>query len=153
MRALEAELGWTFPAIKKQVDSLEEAWILLVNKEGNGFSIEMKKELFPLFKDFFFNSLKVSLEIIFNENEKVISQYFWWKKFWIGLEMDLIVVYHTDELETLTKIKNQISEIFSTYFIENGSIVYMSFEEWQKRYRLSDRFVLQVMRFYPNIKV
>ena len=25
MRALEAELGWTFPAIKKQVDSLEEA--------------------------------------------------------------------------------------------------------------------------------
>ena len=40
--------------------------------------------------------------------------------------MDLIVVYHTDELETLTKIKNQISEIFSTYFIENGSIVYMS---------------------------
>ncbi len=67
--------------------------------------------------------------------------------------MDLIVVYHSDNMEKLTKIKNQISEIFSNYFIENGSIVYMPFDEWQKRYRLSDRFVLQVMRFYPNVKV
>ncbi|MBQ7075076.1 winged helix-turn-helix transcriptional regulator [bacterium] len=153
MRALEAELGRTFPAIKKQVDSLEEAGILLVNKEGNGFSIAMKKELFPLFKTFFFDSLKVSLEMFFTENAEVISQYFWGKKFGIGLEMDLIVVYHPGNGEALTKIKSQISEIFSTYFIENGSIVYMPFDEWQKRYRLSDRFVLQVMRFYPNIKV
>lgn len=153
MRALEAELWRTFPAIKKQVDSLEESGVLVVNKEGNGFSIAMKKELFPLFKEFFFSSLKVSLEMIFHENEEMITSYFWWKKFWIALDMDLIVVYHSDNMERLTKIKNQISEIFSNYFIENGSIVYMPFDEWQKRYRLSDRFVLQVMRFYPNVKV
>jgi len=35
MRALESELERTFPAIKKQVDSLEESGILAVNKEGS----------------------------------------------------------------------------------------------------------------------
>jgi hypothetical protein len=33
MRALESELEWTFPAIKKQVDSLDEANVIDVNKE------------------------------------------------------------------------------------------------------------------------
>jgi hypothetical protein len=34
MRALEAELSWTFPAIKKQIDSLNEAEVIDVDKEG-----------------------------------------------------------------------------------------------------------------------
>lgn len=34
MRALESELEWTFPAIKKQVDALEDAGVVDVNKEG-----------------------------------------------------------------------------------------------------------------------
>jgi len=34
MRALEAELNRTFPAIKKQIDSLNEAEVIDVNKEG-----------------------------------------------------------------------------------------------------------------------
>jgi hypothetical protein len=34
MRALESELTRTFPAIKKQVDSLQEANVIDVNKEG-----------------------------------------------------------------------------------------------------------------------
>ena len=33
MRALESEIWWTFPAIKKQVDSLEESWVLDIQKE------------------------------------------------------------------------------------------------------------------------
>jgi hypothetical protein len=33
MRALESELEWTFPAIKKQVDSLDEAKVIDVNKD------------------------------------------------------------------------------------------------------------------------
>jgi hypothetical protein len=33
MRALESELEWTFPAIKKQIDSLNEAKVIDVNKE------------------------------------------------------------------------------------------------------------------------
>jgi len=34
MRALESELEWTFPAIKKQVDALNEASVIDVNKDG-----------------------------------------------------------------------------------------------------------------------
>jgi len=34
MRALEAELTRTFPAIKKQIDSLNEAEVIDVDKEG-----------------------------------------------------------------------------------------------------------------------
>jgi hypothetical protein len=33
MRALESELSWTFPAIKKQIDSLDEAQVINVNKD------------------------------------------------------------------------------------------------------------------------
>jgi len=33
MRALESELTWTFPAIKKQVDSLKLANVVDINKE------------------------------------------------------------------------------------------------------------------------
>ena len=34
MRALESEIQWTFPAIKKQVDSLNQANVINVNKDG-----------------------------------------------------------------------------------------------------------------------
>lgn len=34
MRALESEIQRTFPAIKKQVDSLLEAQVININKEG-----------------------------------------------------------------------------------------------------------------------
>jgi UDP-glucose 4-epimerase len=40
----------------------------------------------------------------------------------------------------------------TTVFIENASIVFMSAEEREKRYRLADKFVLQVMRYFPDIK-
>lgn len=34
MRALESEIPWTFPAIKKQVDSLNESNVIDVNKDN-----------------------------------------------------------------------------------------------------------------------
>jgi hypothetical protein len=36
--------------------------------------------------------------------------------------------------------------------IENVSVVFMSEEEWKKRYRLADRFVLNIMRAIPESK-
>jgi hypothetical protein len=33
MRALESELEWTFPAIKKQVDSLKISGVIDIDKE------------------------------------------------------------------------------------------------------------------------
>lgn len=42
IRALEHEIPWTFPAIKKQVDSLEESDIVDIDKEGNKRSIVIR---------------------------------------------------------------------------------------------------------------
>ena len=48
MRALEQELDWTFPAIKKQIDSLEESDILIINKHAQAWSIELDPLVAPM---------------------------------------------------------------------------------------------------------
>jgi predicted ArsR family transcriptional regulator len=39
VRAFESELTWSFPAIKKQIDSLEEAGVVTVKKTSSKRSI------------------------------------------------------------------------------------------------------------------
>jgi hypothetical protein len=56
------------------------------------------------------------------------------------------------EKPQIDALKQAIGEVFRDFFIENVSIVFMSAEEREKRYRLADRFVLQVMRFFPDVK-
>ena len=48
MRTLEAEIWWTFPVIKKQIESLEDAGILQVKKgkEGSAWAIFLEEEEF-----------------------------------------------------------------------------------------------------------
>lgn len=148
MRALETELWWTFPAIKKQVDSLNEAGILEVDKENTWRAITIKSALLPLFKELFFESLKQSLITLFEKHKNQVSNYFWWDKFGKPIGMDIILIYHALEKEQIDQLKREISEIFREFRIESASIVFMNSEEREKRYRLADRFVLQVMRFY-----
>jgi hypothetical protein len=152
MRALESELERTFPAIKKQVDSLEESGVLYVDKEGAGFAIEIKKEHFELFRNFFFVALKSNLIQLFESYSIMIDRYFWGKRFGIPLEMDMIVIYKHMEKPQIEEMKHAIGEVFRDFFIENISIVCMSADEREKRYRLADRFVLQVMRYFPDTK-
>ena len=152
MRALESEIWWTFPAIKKQIDSLEESGILDIQKENSGFSISIKKEYFDLFKEIFFTALKSNLTNIFETYSVMINKYFLWKIFWIPLDMDIVIIYQHMEKPQKKKKKNRIAELFREFFIENVSVVFMSTEEREKRYRLADKFVLQVIRYFPDIK-
>lgn len=152
MRALESELERTFPAIKKQVDSLEESWILHIDKENYGFSISILPQHHELFKNFFFAALKSSLIQLFSTYSIMIDRYFWGKRFGIPLDMDMIVIYKHMEKPQIEEMKQSIGNVFRDFFIENVSIVFMSAEEWEKRYRLADRFVLQVMRYFPDAK-
>ena len=152
MRALESEIWWTFPAIKKQVDSLEESWILDIQKENSGFSISIKKEYFDLFKQIFFTALKSNLTSLFDTYSVMINKYFMWKIFGIPLDMDLIIIYQNMEKPQIDELKKWISELFREFFIENASVVFMSVDEREKRYRLADKFVLQVIRYFPDIK-
>ena len=152
MRALESEIWWTFPAIKKQVDSLEESGVVEVQKESSGFSISIKKEYFDLFKQIFFTSLKAGLTKLFDEYSVMIDKYFLWKFFWTPLDMDIIIIYKNMEKPQIDTLKTSIAELFREFYVENVSVVFMSTDEWEKRYRLADKFVLQVIRFFPDIK-
>jgi hypothetical protein len=60
--------------------------------------------------------------------------------------MDLVVIYKNLEKPQIEKIKEAINDIFKWYFIGVVSVVFMSIDEWDKRYRLADRFVLDIMR-------
>lgn len=152
MRALESEIWWTFPAIKKQVDSLEESWILDIQKENSGFSISIKKEYFDLFKQIFFTALKTNLTSLFDAYSVMINKYFLGKIFWVPIDMDIIIIYQHMEKPQIDELKTGIAELFREFYIENASIVFMSLDEWEKRYRLADKFVLQVIRFFPEVK-
>jgi hypothetical protein len=150
MRALESELERTFPAIKKQVDSLEEAGVLHIDKENASFSISILPQYQELFKTFFFTTLKSNLIQLFESYAIMIDKYFRGKKFGIPLEIDLIIIYKHMEKPQIDQMKEAIGETFRKFFIENISIVCMSAEERTRRYRMADRFVLQVMRFFPD---
>ena len=152
MRALESEIWRTFPAIKKQIDSLEESWVLDIQKDNSGFSISIKKEYFDLFKEIFFTALKSNLTNLFDTYSIMINKYFLWKIFGIPLDMDIVIIYQHMEKPQIDELKNWIANLFREFFIENASIVFMSSEEREKRYRLADKFVLQVMRYFPDIK-
>lgn len=149
MRALESELNRTFPAIKKQVDSLDEASIINIDKEGAWWSITLKEDLFDDIKKLFYYAIKTDLRKLFHEYEVMIHKYYFGKTFGIPLDMDLIVVYKNLEKPQIDAMKDAINEIFRSYYIEIVSVVFMSHEEREKRYRLADRFVLNILRCYP----
>lgn len=152
MRALESEIWWTFPAIKKQIDSLDESWILDIQKENSGFSISIEDKYFDIFRQIFFTSLTSALTQLFDTYSVMINKYFLGKIFWVPLDMDIIIIYQNMEKPQIDELKSWISEIFREFFIENVSIIFMSAEEREKRYRLADKFVLQVIRYFPDTK-
>ncbi|MEI6426110.1 MAG: hypothetical protein WCO66_02035 [Candidatus Absconditabacteria bacterium] len=144
MRALESELERTFPAIKKQVDSLNEAKVIDVNKDGQGRAISIKPDFFDKIRDIFFFGLKQELIERFQTYGSMIDKYYFGKRFGINLEMDLVVIYKNAEKQQIDMIKEEINSVFRSYFIEIVYVVFMSAEERDKRDRMADRFVIQI---------
>lgn len=151
MRALESELTRTFPAIKKQVDSLNIAKVIQIDKNAVKRSIRMHKEFEILMKNFFIENLQYQLKELFEEYEVMISKYYFGWVFGNKLEMDLVVLYQNCEQAQIDKLKEAINQIFWLYFIDVVSVVFMSATEWEKRYRLADRFVLNILRSLQKI--
>lgn len=148
MRALEAEIGWTFPAIKKQVDSLEEAGIIMVDKDQNKWSIIIEDGMAKVLRNLFLFSLKNDITSLLREHEFIIKDHYFGKVFGYEIETDIVIVYQNCEKELLDVLKTQISEIFRLYSIEMAYVTFLSAGEWQKRYQLADRFVLSVLRVH-----
>ena len=151
MRALESELTRTFPAIKKQVDSLKKAQVIEIDKNAVKRSIRLHKDFEQLIKNFFISNLRHQLQELFIEYESMISKYYFGGIFGNKLEMDLVVLYQNCEQAQIDKIKEDINNIFAQYLIDVVSVVFMSATEREKRYRLADRFVLNILRNLQKI--
>ncbi len=76
MRALENDIDWTFPAIKKQIDSLEEAEVITIEKSGNSWSIRMNKEFSEPLKTILLLNIKHELVSMFKQYDDQITHYF-----------------------------------------------------------------------------
>jgi len=66
--------------------------------------------------------------------------------------MDLVVIYKNCEKPQIDAIKESINNVFKKFFIEIVSVVFMSNEEREKRYRLADKFVVNIMRNVGNMQ-
>ncbi len=153
VRALENDLDWTFPAIKKQVDSLEDAEVVHIEKSGNSWSIRMNKDFVDPLKAILLLHIKHILIGLFAQYDQMITHYFFWTIFWnLADNIDLIVIYKDLEPQQLETLKREISLYFQDNFITQVSVVFMSITEWTKRYRLADRFVLNILRCIPETK-
>ena len=124
MRALETDLWWTFPAIKKQVDVLEEAQLISILKESTGWSISLRSEFWSLLKELFFLALKQQLIDKFQEQGERILQYFWGDKFGKPIGMDIILIYDEEKKWNIDALKTAISEIFREYRIVSFGCIY-----------------------------
>ncbi len=145
LRALENELDWTFPAIKKQTDMLLQSNILRVDKENNKWSIFISDQALDLVKKILYFSLESEIGSLFSKYDTVIENYFLWKVFWKDIDSDLVIIYRHIWEEHLEVIKDKIGLIFRDYFLEKVRMTSFSSEDFSRRYRLADKFVLNLI--------
>lgn len=90
--------------------------------------------------------LSTDLKNLFNKYEYIIDSYYLGKIFGNALDLDMVLIYKNCEKALLDVVKDDISNVFRNYFIETAQISFMSLDEFQRRYRLADKFVLNLMR-------
>lgn len=146
VRAFESELTRSFPAIKKQIDALEEASVVTITKTNSKWSIYLTEWLGQYIRNLLIYSLKQDLLAYFKEYEMIIARSFRGKMFGVNVDMDLVIIYTPEAHLHTAKIKDDINNIFRDYLIERLSVVFMSQSDFEKRYRMADRFVLTLMR-------
>jgi hypothetical protein len=83
----------------------------------------------------------------------MIHSYYFGKRFGANIDMDLVVIYKNCEKPQIDMIKDSINNAFKKFLIEIVSVVFMSHEDREKRYRLADKFVLNIMRNVADVKV
>lgn len=151
MRALESELTWSFPAIKKQIDLLLDADIINVEKDTAKFSIYIKWWIHDLVKKFLLYNIESELSNLFKLYSKEIKNCYFWKTFWQPLDIDLVVIYCWIEWNILANLKHEINEIFKKNFIDIIQIVFMSENDFNNRYKFADKFVLSVLQNWRKL--
>lgn len=146
MRALESEIPRTFPAIKKQVDSLYEADVIDIEKDSTRRAITIKKDFYDNIKNIFLYTLQKEIIEIWETHPFTLEKFFFGNVFGNNIDIDIVVIHKNIEKQILDKIKEEIGEVFKNFFIDNPTAVFMSWDEFQKRYRLADKFVLHIIK-------
>ncbi len=145
VRAFETELTWSFPAIKKQVDQLEEAGVIKVDKNNNKRSIYLKEWIDEYIRQIFLYTLRSDLDDYFQTLRKHVDKYYLGDMFGYEFDMDIVIIHEATGKELTPDIKNQVTHIFANYHTDTVKLVFMSLDEFNKRVRLTDKFVLGMM--------
>lgn len=146
MRAMSNDIAWTFPAIKKQIDSLEESEIIMIERDNNKFYIILNPEIADVVKNLYTVGIKMDMITCFEQYCQDIEQFYFGKLFGSNSDIDLVLVYYENNPNHIEQLKTHINEILRSYFIETASIVFLSNDERNRRYRLADKFVLSIIR-------
>jgi hypothetical protein len=95
-------LGWTFPGIKKQIDSLEEAEVLQIEKTPEKRSIKIAEDVYEEIRKLIICSLKHDTKQLLDTCQ-IISKYYLGKIFDKQIDVDLVVLYEDDGAEYIPK--------------------------------------------------
>ncbi|USN57514.1 MAG: hypothetical protein H6766_03630 [Candidatus Peribacteria bacterium] len=93
MRALESELDRTFPAIKKQIDSLDASDVIDIDKEGQAREIVIKKEVQPLIKNFLLFALDQDLQKLIATYDMIVDRWYKGHLFGNDIQPDLVIIH------------------------------------------------------------
>ena len=146
LRALEKDLNWTFPAIKKQIDALLEGEIITIDKSGIKRSIFLANPYKKHIKNIFLFSIASDIQgFCKTYNDKIYNLYYG-KTFWALLPMDLVIIHNIENTNSVNYLKEWIATIFRAYYIDNVALTTMTQKERDQRYRLADKFVLSIMK-------
>lgn len=174
IRALESELGRTFPWIKKQIDSLEESAVLSIEKTPERWSIKIMDEIYEEIRKLIICSLKYDTRLLLSQSPLPIKFYLG-KLFDKPIDVDLVILYTEADIETvegentiseagtedsmealnfqvemkvdnLDNLKKSITHLFKSYMIDPAYLVFMTHEEFNKRTKMADKFAMQILR-------
>ena len=146
MRALETDMEWTFPAIKKQIDILEEADIVQVEKTDLKWSITLREDFGGIMKSLYLLSLKTDIKKIFESYPGMIDRCLYGQIFGADIQLDLAIIHNGLSQEFLDQIKNDIWINCKDYFIDNISLLFMPTKDFENRNRVWDRFVINLLQ-------
>ena len=156
-RELETKLKQSFPAIKKQLDNLELAWVILKNKQWNKWNVSISKPIKPLiFKIFIFDIVNFLKELL--EKYYFLERFLLWDFFFFNVEdyqkiwVDLVFIYNDVDDVFLTEVKKEISEFFDKYFVDI-KVVFMRKQDYEKRLKYADKFVLRITKSQKNLNI
>lgn len=145
IRALENELERSFPAIKKQVDLLFDADVIDIDKTNNKWSISIRTDILDVIKNIFIFNLELEFVRLFTQYDTMLETYYLGKIFWRKIDYDIVILHKNIQKEFLEKIQEDIEIIFRDYFLDHVWVVFMSNDDFQRRYRLADKFVLNLI--------